>query len=313
MATSPPSSQRHHNHHRLSPSFTDSAIDVELSESGRTDETDEAQANEVDDELVTRLARIAQLAAAQDSFRALDGDGRAAVERYLDGLEAQLLDPRPQITREIARNRPVRSASNSSTINKSPTAEAGSVTPTAVSLTTMRRRKDEFAANQTIKQMSQDLTALLEELSTVNAELQQRRIEACHIHDLFTSKCEGMAQRIIELDHETHELQSDIVEDTIELEGLRGTVRGLESWIGRWQRQRDIATLSSPSPSQSRSRWKRKKQHAPKEVEDESDFDTLLDGISAWMRGWNDVEEGFRVRARRRKHRRERQLNPVQP
>lgn len=106
MATSPPSSQRHHNHHRLSPSFTDSAIDVELSESGRTDETDEAQANEVDDELVTRLARIAQLAAAQDSFRALDGDGRAAVERYLDGLEAQLLDPRPQITREIARNRP---------------------------------------------------------------------------------------------------------------------------------------------------------------------------------------------------------------
>jgi hypothetical protein len=110
--------------------------------------------------------------------------------------------------------------------------------------------------------------------------------------------------------------QSDIVEDTIELEGLRGTVRGLESWIGRWQRQRDITTTSSPSPSpsQSRNRWKRKKHHAPQEAEDENenDFDTLLDGISAWMRGWNDVEEGFRVRARRRKLRRERQFNPIQ-
>jgi hypothetical protein len=105
--------------------------------------------------------------------------------------------------------------------------------------------------------------------------------------------------------------QSDIDEDTIELEGLRGTVRGLESWIGRWQRQRDIAITSSPSPSQSRSRWKRKKKHAPQEAEDENDFDTLLDGISAWMRGWNDVEEGFRVRARRRKLRRERQFNSV--
>jgi hypothetical protein len=200
MATSPPSSQRHHqHHHRLSPSFTDSAIDVELSESGRTEQSEQSH---VDDELETRLARIAQLAAAQDSFRGLDGDGRAAVERYLDGLEGQLLDPRPQITREIAKNRPVsRSASNSST-----TAEAGTgtVTPTAITqTTTTRRRKDE---NRAMEQTSHDLTALLEELSAVNAELQQRRVEACHIYDLFTSKCEGMAQRIIELDHETHEL-----------------------------------------------------------------------------------------------------------
>lgn len=214
MATSPHSSSQRHHHHRLAPSFTDSAIDVDLSESGRTDESlqpqpqPQSQSQSHVDELETRLARIAHLAAVQGSFRELDGDRRAAVERYLDGLEEQLLDPRPRITREIAKNRPVRSASHGS---RSPTAEAGADTPVAV---VPRRRKDDddddgddgFKAERAMKQMSHDLMALLEELSSVNAELQQRRVEACHIHDLFTSKCEGMAQRIIELDHETHEL-----------------------------------------------------------------------------------------------------------
>lgn len=216
MATFPQQQQQHHHHHRLSPSFTDSAIDVELSESGRTEQQSEQSAHVDDaeaetetvteDELETRLARIAQLAAAQDSFRGLDGDGRAAVERCLDGLEGQLLDPRPQITREIVKNRPVSRSAGSSN-NSLTTADAGTVTPTAVpqmtTTTTLHRRKDDYHA---MKKTSHDLAALLEELSTVNAELQQRRVEACHIHDLFTSKCEGMAQRIIELDHETHEL-----------------------------------------------------------------------------------------------------------
>jgi len=47
---------------------------------------------------------------------------------------------------------------------------------------------------------------VLEELSSVNEELQQRYLESRHIHDLFIIKCEGLAQRIIELENEVQEL-----------------------------------------------------------------------------------------------------------
>ena len=109
--------------------------------------------------------------------------------------------------------------------------------------------------------------------------------------------------------------KSDILEDTIELEGLRGTVRGLDSWVGRWQRQRESSSPSSSSKadtgrrSKGRSYWKRKAKSTTdknEEEEDGNDFDTFLDGVLAWMRGWNDVEEGFLIRARRRKLRRDR-------
>lgn len=113
--------------------------------------------------------------------------------------------------------------------------------------------------------------------------------------------------------------KSDILEDTIELEGLRGTVRGLDSWVGRWQRQRESSSSPSSSKpdaggrSKGRSYWRRKTKpvaNNEEEEEDGNDFDTFLDGVLAWMRGWNDVEEGFLIRARRRKLRRERKNRP---
>lgn len=102
--------------------------------------------------------------------------------------------------------------------------------------------------------------------------------------------------------------QADILEDSIELEGLRGTVRGLESWIGRWERQRQLSGTQSTAAQtrQRKSKWRRKRQPEDTNHEEENDCDALLEGISAWMRGWKDIEEGFRIRARRRKLRRER-------
>lgn len=107
--------------------------------------------------------------------------------------------------------------------------------------------------------------------------------------------------------------KSDILEDTIELEGLRGTVRGLDSWVNRWQRQRESSSgsfsKSNIRKSKGRSVWRRKSKPVAsneEEEEDGNDFDTFLDGVLAWMRGWNDVEEGFLIRARRRKLRRDR-------
>jgi hypothetical protein len=108
--------------------------------------------------------------------------------------------------------------------------------------------------------------------------------------------------------------KSDILEDTIELEGLRGTVRGLDSWVNRWQRQRESSSSKTESVrrSKGRSYWRQKSKPAAsnEEEEDGNDLDTFLDGVLAWMRGWNDVEEGFLIRARRRKLRRDRKHRP---
>ncbi|EEA23789.1 hypothetical protein TMatcc_006861 [Talaromyces marneffei ATCC 18224] len=293
--------------HRLTPSFTDSAIDVELTEEFVHDHDDvkatTASSNGDVVMLNQRIVHIGHLVANNNALRGLSQDDCAAVNTYLDNIE-KLLDPRADISQTVALNCPASST--------------GNATPTASD--SRRKSFSKNAAPQSITTTSQpqlqtvshDLTSVLKELSSVNSELRQRYLESRHIHDLFIIKCEGLAQRILELEEEVHELKSDILEDTIELEGLRGTVRGLDSWVNRWQRQRDSSSSSSSSPlkvrSKSKSYWRRKPKPADRneeEEEDGNDLDTLLDGVLAWMRGWNDVEEGFLIRARRRKLRRE--------
>ncbi|EED17444.1 pogo transposable element, putative [Talaromyces stipitatus ATCC 10500] len=296
--------------HRLTPSFTDSAIDVELTE--ELTQSDDGNNNSV---LTTssennaallnqRIVHIAHLAANDDTLRGLSQDECAAVNKYLDNIE-KLFDPRQELTRAIALNRPA-SPTSSATVTTSPANAA--LRRKSVSKTISPKT----ATTSLQQQTSRDLNSVLEQLSIVNEELRQRYLESRHIHDLFIVNCEGLAQRIIELENEVHELNSDILEDTIELEGLRGTVRGLDSWVNRWQRQREFASASPSSKSarrpKSRSYWRRKHKssHDDEDVDDGNDFDTFLDGVLAWMRGWNDVEEGFLIRARRRKLRRER-------
>jgi len=145
------------------------------------------------------------------------------------------------------------------------------------------------------------LSAILDGLAITNNQLQQRHTESLHLHALFTAKCEALAQRVIELEVELSELQSDMFENTIELEGLRGTVRGLENWIGRWKRERESIEMRREGRSHRKWGWKQRK-----DLEGYGDEnDVLIDGITAWMRGWRDVEEGFRIRAQTRNQRRE--------
>ncbi|GAM36712.1 pogo transposable element [Talaromyces pinophilus] len=300
--------------HRLTPSFTDSAIDVELTEEFAHDQDHEDEDEVVDTtassshvtRLNERIVHIAQLVADKNALRGLSQDDCAAVSTYLDNIE-KLLDPRRDISQAIALGRP-----SSSTSNATPT------TKISPAIADYRHKSIPKGTTQS-QTVSHDLTSILQELTNVNTELRQRYLESRHIHDVFIVKCEGLAQRILELEEEVHELKSDILEDTIELEGLRGTVRGLDSWVGRWQRQRESSSPSSSSKadagrrSKGRSYWRRKAKSTTdknEEEEDGNDFDTFLDGVLAWMRGWNDVEEGFLIRARRRKLRRDRKNHP---
>ncbi|KAJ5898834.1 hypothetical protein N7495_003578 [Penicillium taxi] len=77
--------------------------------------------------------------------------------------------------------------------------------------------------------------------------------------------------------------KSDLSEDAVELEVMQGIVRGLHDWI---------------KVAHQKSRRRRTSQA------DEE----MLEGLSAWMRGWKDVEDGFQIRGRTRKTRRDQRL-----
>ena len=81
----------------------------------------------------------------------------------------------------------------------------------------------------------------------------------------------------------------------VEFEGLRGTVRGLERWFAEWQeRYQDIASGNSSSYFQQRSS---ENTDATKMSALREGTSALVDGISAWIRGWKDVDETFTARA----------------
>ena len=93
------------------------------------------------------------------------------------------------------------------------------------------------------------------------------------------------------------------MDDTIEMEGLRGTVHGLESWVDDWQRQHYLTLAREMNDHSKRRRTMRRPMG-------QSDYDErLLEGIMAWIRGWKDVEEGFRGREHERQLRREERGN----
>jgi hypothetical protein len=97
--------------------------------------------------------------------------------------------------------------------------------------------------------------------------------------------------------------QSDLVEDAVDLEGIQGTVHGLHDWIDRIREEQKLVRISRTLAYQkSRRSWISRKGKEDWPVETDSEM--MLEGLSAWMRGWRDVEEGFQVRARARQTRR---------
>jgi hypothetical protein len=102
--------------------------------------------------------------------------------------------------------------------------------------------------------------------------------------------------------------KSDLVEDAVELEGIQGTILGLQAWIDSLQaeqvmlrRQRYLAQHKA------RQKWgASKRNNRYDELGSDTQVDDVLEGLGAWMRGLRDVEEGFQSRARARRTRRER-------
>lgn len=92
------------------------------------------------------------------------------------------------------------------------------------------------------------------------------------------------------------------MEDAIELEGIQGTVRGLQNWIDGLREAQNLGHQKRLERTLSRY-WGGRKTN---DRSSETDAEIVLDGLSAWMRGWRDVEDTFQVRANARKTRRDR-------
>lgn len=91
--------------------------------------------------------------------------------------------------------------------------------------------------------------------------------------------------------------REEVFNATIELECMRGTVSGLDSWLSNWKSQND--SDSHPGPVLKRPAKPRGKSSKYFEQLDklQEQRDGLIDGLGAWMRGWNDATDGFRARS----------------
>lgn len=202
--------------HQISPSFADSAIDIEITGSviGEHNVSSEVSPK-LESHAVPLSERISSLArriaiaersssTTSSSHNGLDEQNTTTIHEYLDTIES-LLDPRPELSREISRSRP-RPLSPSSR-----TTIAGREGLTKHSQSFVQEQEGEGNQMQQSwipysPSANDQLQVLLRGATKVTAELKQRRIETRHIHDLYTFKCERLAQKIIELENEVHEL-----------------------------------------------------------------------------------------------------------
>ncbi|PGH26636.1 hypothetical protein AJ80_01765 [Polytolypa hystricis UAMH7299] len=150
--------------------------------------------------------------------------------------------------------------------------------------------------------LRQDLSVLLRDLTAVTGAMQQRRGDLFHTNALVVAKCETLRNRILELEVEVKDLQGDLLEHEVEVEGLRGMVGALENWLAGWKEQR----ASQKSGRGSSSKKPQRKKSKAVDAREEDDNDLLIEGINAWMRGWKDAEDAFRIRSRMRAERRKR-------
>lgn len=170
----------------LSPSFVDSGIDLDVADPEIIQNETDRPSNAADSTVVSRLSRITRLA-AEASHRGLNTEQQAAVGEYLSRLE-EILDPRPSLSGEIAKDKPHDSRSNSAT--PSPPSQL---------------RRSSHSRDVLVK-TADGLSGVLEELKVVTAELQQRRQEVNSMRELLAVKREEFARRMRDLEEEVHEL-----------------------------------------------------------------------------------------------------------
>ncbi|KAL4934002.1 uncharacterized protein BDV17DRAFT_72379 [Aspergillus undulatus] len=267
--------------------------------------------NETLSNRLTKLANSSRLNQNQTTNPSILDIG--SINQCLDTLESLLAeDPRPNLTREITLCRPsspqsqpqphpstdLDSATNN---NETPTSRSPPTLWTinnharSRSLGEVPTRPRERLPFESLAFHNQ-VKMLDEELKTLGAEFLERREETLRIYTLYDKERKRLRDRIGELEEEIEELRADMQEEMAEREALQGTVRGLKYWLDGLSKEDNPPRQDSGG----RGWWGKKKVGKLGSF----DAEALFDGMSAWMRGWSDVEEEFRNRDTARRLRR---------
>lgn len=232
-----------HDHDPLSPVFADSAIDMDVSPPPPPplshvpdDETLERTVR-----LADRLADLARRTANKKNTATTGGNSRynaVVLQRCLDTVQKTLLvfdededdgnvdgdnkekegddeekddyDPRPGLTHELAKyRRPQSTTTTTGTVNSEIETQPASSSPQPPPLSENSDDATTTAiAEQQQRQPQQEkqFTALLDEVSTLGSELDQRRNESFYIYNLFTLRTQRLERRICGLEDEVREL-----------------------------------------------------------------------------------------------------------
>ncbi|OAL75359.1 hypothetical protein A7D00_0958 [Trichophyton violaceum] len=153
------------------------------------------------------------------------------------------------------------------------------------------------ASREGALQYDRELLLVLDRLTKANENFRQRRVEQRQIHEQYQIRCKEFSARVSELEDEVKLLQQEVFNATIELECMRGTVSGLDSWLINWKSQNDSDSHLNPvlkRPAKPRGKSSKYFEQLDKLQEQR---DGLIDGLGAWIRGWNDATDGFEARS----------------
>ncbi|KAL4778798.1 hypothetical protein BJX76DRAFT_121833 [Aspergillus varians] len=261
--------------------------------------------NETIADRLTRLANLSTLHRNQATPLTLDA---RTVHQCLDTLES-LLDPRSNLTREISLcRRPQTSPGARLDFNNNAPRKLDTSRKRASSDGHSRFRSLEVVSARCPARMSSELVAVHDEVKMLGEAFVKRREETLHIYMLYDMERKRLESRVAELEADIEELRVDMQEDLAEREALQGTVRGLGAWIDGWREDYLLAhqkKLMEASRQDGQGWVTKRKASRPVSRPGGFDTNTLIDGITAWMRGWTDVEEEFRNRDNARRLRRE--------
>ncbi|RHZ58082.1 uncharacterized protein CDV56_106422 [Aspergillus thermomutatus] len=160
-----------------------------------------------------RLARLALLSKNVH----LSDEQNTILSHCLDSIES-ILDPRQGLTQEIAKCRP-----------KSVRTECAKVVIPDVP--SIRHDSTDVGISSTKLASIKELTTILSEVTELGDEFKKRREESLQIYDLCNREIRRMTRAVSVLEHDVHELQTELWEETAEREGLQGDrVQVAEEW-----------------------------------------------------------------------------------
>ncbi len=177
---------------------------TELDQTLLVEKTNTPYANEIISDRLTRLAHLSTLHEYQTHPSTLDSK---TVNQCLDTLES-LLDPRSNLTREIALCRPPQTRPGSAiNLPKPPRKLEGPRTPpiSPSSPHPRSRSLDAVSASRPAR-MSHDLAAVNDQVKMLGEAFLKRHEETLYIYSLYDRERKGLRHRITELEAEIEEL-----------------------------------------------------------------------------------------------------------